>query len=169
MVNKHTVLLATGATVLLCTAAGSSDEPPRSDLDRFQGEWTLEWMERDGKKLVDDEGRNLGLRGGVTIRCVGKGKLWTLGEQEPWSIEVDSTASPKRIDITILFDTKRDADGKSKVTYKKVEGIFRIHGDTLVWCFSETEGEKRPTAFETKNGGVCMLAFKKLTPKQVGK
>src|SRR5262249_42903438 len=51
--------LATGKLeVEVHTPVGAQNRQPQqvqNDLDRVQGQWTLEWMERDGKKLVDEK------------------------------------------------------------------------------------------------------------------
>jgi uncharacterized protein (TIGR03067 family) len=117
-------------------AAGDAlDEPKAKDLAAFQGEWRVEWVERDGEKIELDADAV------YTI----KGNKWLSGKREISSIEIEPGCTPKLIDLTRLV-----ADAKKGL---KMEGIYKIDGDTMVWCCYTGEGTKqRPTEFRARRG-----------------
>ncbi len=137
-------------------APNIGEQKADQDLDILQGEWILEWIQRDGKNLVD-EGRNLGLPPGAIIKCVIKGKKWSLGEQEPISFEIDSSTTPKTIDMMFR---PAGTDGIAN-------GIYKIEGNTFICCLDEKRSAKcRPAKFETtQDSGLCMMALKKARNK----
>jgi uncharacterized protein (TIGR03067 family) len=118
------------------TAADDALEKAKAkDLAAFQGEWRVGWVERDGEKI------ELGPDAVYTI----KGNKWLLGGREISSIEIDPGTNPRLIDLTRLIN-----DGKKGF---KMEGIYKIKGDTMVWCCFTGEGVKqRPREFRAERG-----------------
>jgi uncharacterized protein (TIGR03067 family) len=125
--------------LLLCplTAAAddTSDKAKQKDFAAFQGDWRVVAVERDGEKIeLDDEAV-------FTI----KGNKWLRGEQEISSIEIDPSFMPKLLNLTRLLDDARKGF--------KMEGIYKIDGDTMVWCCYTGEGTKqRPQEFRAPQG-----------------
>src|SRR5262249_21999194 len=110
----------------LAPLTATADEPLKKakakDLAAFQGDWHVQWVERDGKKV------ELGADAVYTI----KGNKWLLGDREISSIEIDPSCNPKLLDLTRLIDDQRKGF--------KMEGIYKIEGDTMVWCCYTGEG-----------------------------
>jgi uncharacterized protein (TIGR03067 family) len=74
-----------------------------------------------------------------------KGNKWLRGGREISSIEIDPGYTPRLLDLTRLI-------GDAKKGFK-MEGIYKIEGDTMVWCCSTGEGVKqRPTEFRADRG-----------------
>jgi uncharacterized protein (TIGR03067 family) len=123
---------------LVPVTAGADDSLERAkarDLAAFQGEWRVVWVERDGKKT------ELGDDAVYTI----KGNKWLMGDREISSIDIDPGYDLKLLDLTRLIGDARKGF--------KMEGIYKIEGDTMVWCCYTGEGAKqRPTEFRAPNG-----------------
>jgi uncharacterized protein (TIGR03067 family) len=114
----------------------ADDAPDRAkDLAAFQGEWRIDWIERDGEKTELDEDAV------YTI----KGNKWLKGDRKISSIAVDPGFMPKLLDLTRLVDDERKGT--------KMEGIYKIDGDTMEWCCYTGDGTKqRPTEFRAPKG-----------------
>jgi uncharacterized protein (TIGR03067 family) len=105
------------------------------ELAAFQGEWRVDWVERDGEKI------EMGEDAVYTI----KGNKWLKGDREISSIEIDPSCMPKALDLTRLID-----DAKKGL---KMEGIYKLDGDTMEWCCYTGEGAKeRPQTFQAPQG-----------------
>jgi uncharacterized protein (TIGR03067 family) len=121
--------------LLTVAADDASKKAKAKDLAAFQGEWRVRWVERDGKKI------ELGEDAVYTI----KGNKWLRGGREISSIAIDPSCTPKLLDLTRLIKDARKG--------VKMEGIYKIKGDTMVWCVYTGEGVKeRPTEFRAKRG-----------------
>lgn len=102
----------------------------------MQGEWRLAWFERDGVKTEVEFADQMT----YTI----KGNKWLNKGIEIFYLEIDAECDPKILDLTLLV-------GKNKG--HKAEGIYKIDGDTMVWCWYDREGVKeRPLEFSAKRG-----------------
>jgi uncharacterized protein (TIGR03067 family) len=113
----------------------TSEMAKAKDLAAFQGEWRVRWVERDGEKIELDEDAV------YTIQ----GNKWLLGDREISSIEIDPGYTPRLLDLTRRVD-----DAKKGF---KMEGIYKIDGDTMVWCCYTGEGVKqRPQEFKAQRG-----------------
>ena len=115
----------------------------KTDLDRIQGEWKLEYVEINGRPQKLEHFK--------TIRLVIKGDRATLGRNEghdeTGSVKLDPTKQPKEID-----QIYRHPAGHL-LTYP---GIYKLEGDKLTICYAPhlDAGQLRPTEFETaKEGG----------------
>jgi uncharacterized protein (TIGR03067 family) len=122
--------------VLLTAAADDALEKARAkELTLLQGDWRVDWIERDGEKIELDEDAV------YTI----KGNKWLRGEREISAIEIDPSYTPKLLNLTRLID-----DAKKGFT---MEGIYKIEADTMVWCSYTGEGDKqRPQEFQAPRG-----------------
>ena len=125
--------------LLLCpltaTADDTQDKAKAKDLAAFQGDWRVVAVERDGEKIeLDDDSV-------FTI----KGNKWLRGDREISSIEIDPSFTPKLLNLTRLIDDARKGF--------KMEGIYKIDGDAMVWCCYTGEGTKlRPQEFRAPQG-----------------
>lgn len=130
------------ASLLLALALGpvaaaqdAADRTREKDLAAFQGDWRVEWVERDGERT------ELGDDSVYTI----KGNKWLKGGREISAIAIDPGFTPKLLDLTRLV-----ADGKKGL---RMEGIYKLDGDTMEWCCHTGEGARsRPTEFKAPKG-----------------
>jgi uncharacterized protein (TIGR03067 family) len=128
-------LLVLALGPLTAAADNTLERAKAKDLAAFQGEWRVRWVERDGEKT------ELGAEAVYTI----KGNKWLLGDREISSIAIDPSCNPKLLDLTRLIPDQRKGF--------KMEGIYKIEGDTMVWCCHTGEGVKqRPTEFRADRG-----------------
>jgi uncharacterized protein (TIGR03067 family) len=110
----------------------------QKDLDALQGKWRVERAEANGKK-IDDEAGNI---------VIIKGNTLDYGDEKRVApFEIDPTTKPKSINL------------KQRLDAFVYEGIYKIEGDTLVLCLSKDIGEerKRPSEFSTKPGSLTYL------------
>jgi uncharacterized protein (TIGR03067 family) len=129
------LFLALALGLLTLTADDDSEKAKSKDLAAFQGEWRVTWIERDGEKIEQDANAV------YTI----KGNKWLRGDREISSIEIDPSYTPKLLDLTRLIDDARKGF--------KMEGIYKIDGDTMEWCCYTGEGTKqRPQEFRAPQG-----------------
>lgn len=120
---------------LAAAADDATEKAKAKELAAFQGEWRVDWIERDGAKM------ELGEDAVYTI----KGNKWLKGDREISAIEIDPSLTPKLLDLTRLVN-----DAKKGF---KMEGIYKIDGDTMVWCYYTGEGVKeRPLEFRAPQG-----------------
>lgn len=125
----HRLVLLIGLLV-----AGSDDAKKtiEKDMAAMQGDWLLIAVQSDGRTVDVPPGDPFMIRGD---------KCYTEGEPNV-SLKIDPACSPKLLDLTTLAG--RD---------ETLEGIYRIEGDTLVWCWSRnTTPRERPQAFEAAKG-----------------
>jgi uncharacterized protein (TIGR03067 family) len=129
------LLLALALVLLVGAADDPAVKPKAKDLAAFQGEWRVKWIERDGEKTELDEDAV------YTI----KGNNWLKGDRVISSIALDPSCTPRLLDLTRLIDDTRKG--------VKMEGIYKIDGDTMEWCCYTGEGVKeRPTEFRAPRG-----------------
>ena len=128
-------LLMLALAPLTATAGDALDKAKAKELAAFQGEWRVNWVERDGEKTEQEQD---------AIYTI-KGNKWLRGETEISSIEIDPSPNPRLLDLTRLID-----DAKKGL---KMEGIYKLEGDTMVWCIYTGEGTKqRPLEFRAPHG-----------------
>jgi uncharacterized protein (TIGR03067 family) len=129
------LLLALALGLVTAPGDDASDKAKAQDLAAFQGVWRVDWIERDGEKTELDEDAV------YTI----KGNKWLKGDREISSIEIDPGLMPKLLDLSRLVDDVRKGS--------KIEGIYKIDGDTMQWCCYTGDGTKqRPTEFRAPKG-----------------
>ncbi len=126
MIWKPLVVVVVGLLL-----AADAKEKDKKDEDKIQGTWVLESEERDGsKKPADAEPSKL------TLNAEGKANVNSPGRSVDFTYELDATQKPKHMNITI--------DGV------KVQGIYKLDGDTLTICHGANNADDRPTDFATQ-------------------
>jgi uncharacterized protein (TIGR03067 family) len=127
----------------LVAADDSTDATAKKDLERFQGNWTLISLERDGKKSSQEEAKKFKL----TIQ----GNKFILRKDSvvisEGSFRLDPTKKPKEIDETITT-----GPNKGKIFL----AIYEINDKQHRICFA-AGGKKRPVAFASKPGSGHLL------------
>ncbi|MCI0683901.1 MAG: TIGR03067 domain-containing protein, partial [Gemmataceae bacterium] len=105
------------------------------ELKKFQGTWTVELVEAEGKEVPID------LFKGMTVTFEGDKYTVKVDDRvvQAATQKLDPSKSPKTLDGKL-------AEGLGKGTV--ILGIYEISGDTLKVCF-DPEGKKRPTEFKT--------------------
>ena len=128
-------LLIMALGLLVGATDDGSNKAKAKDLAAFQGDWRIDWIERDGEKMELEE----------QVVYTIKGNKWLRGDREISSIEIDPSFTPKLLDLTRLVNDARKGF--------KMEGIYKIDGDTMEWCCYTGEGSKqRPTEFRAPKG-----------------
>ena len=124
-------------------AADVSDDATKKDLEKFQGNWLLISLERDGKKTPPEEakkftlpiqGNKFMLRKDAVIISEG-------------TMTLDLTKKPKEIDESIT-------NGVHKGTV--YSAIYEIDDEHHKICFAAA-GKERPTAFISGNGQLLQV------------
>lgn len=129
------------------------DEAIRRELQKFQGTWTVESQELDGKPAKSIEIASRTFFCGADVFLVRKGtELLQLGVHK-----IDPSQSPKTINATIA---------KGLYQGETMLGIYEIDGDRLKVCF-EIEGQKRPGEFKTAARQGRFLTVYKRIPRPV--
>src|SRR5262245_36781500 len=98
------------------------DDAAKKDLAAMEGEWTLVAMEVDGKAV---DSKKL-----VSAKITSSKDRYTLvsrGKQHEIELKVDSSKSPKEVDMTFLDGPNKDRVGK---------GIYEITDGKLKICRS---------------------------------
>jgi uncharacterized protein (TIGR03067 family) len=113
-------------------AGGDKKDDKKDDKDALQGEWTVVSMEASGKAIEP--------KGNLVI----KGSDWTAPNGGKLTFKIDSTKSPKQLD---LAGPKKAAEW---------QGIYKIEGDKLTFCRPLVAGGERPTEFKGGDGIVLM-------------
>jgi uncharacterized protein (TIGR03067 family) len=137
--------LGLAAVVLAASLAQGGDA--KKDREKLQGTWLVKSMRIGGKDVpppVKD--------GKLTFT----GDKWTQtggGSSEKGTYKLDSTKTPKHIDVVLQLD------GKDGLT---LPGIYRLEGDTLQIAMpAKGLFSPRPTSFEDKNAAVLTLKREK--------
>ena len=146
------------ATVSLFAAVRSQgadgeakDEAVAKDLQAFKGTWRLSSKEVDGKKLGEEEIKDViatfDASGKASVRRGDK----VIGEG---TAKLDPTKKPKTIDVTF---TEGERKGQA------VLGIYEIEGDAFRVCVARP-GDERPAELSAKAGsGRTLVAYQRET------
>jgi uncharacterized protein (TIGR03067 family) len=142
-VTRSCALLLGGLLSTIATLAPADE--PKTDLDMFQGTWSIISNEESGQKAPPDAYQ--------LVRIIFNKDRYEVKEQdaiaELGSLKLDAKKAPKTVDFKI---TKGDGEGKTQL------GIYEINGDTLKLCVSMPPGStERPTAFSTEAGSNTLL------------
>jgi uncharacterized protein (TIGR03067 family) len=128
--------------------APSEGDAAKKELAKLGGTWQLVSAETDGKKLPEEQVKQIR----VVIKA-GKHTVY-FGETvvaEGVAFRIDPTKSPKEVEDTLQ-------DGR------KIRGIYELDGDTLRSCVAAPDKE-RPTEFTGKKGsGYTLRVFKRAKP-----
>src|SRR5687767_13095351 len=126
-------------TSLLITLAGQvrerSLEGHAKELEKLQGTWTITYMEVAGCNLTED---NLGKR-----ISVAKDRITFNADEDQGkdaakaTITLDTTKSPKRIDLDFNEDVTGKSNGEVKFNLgRKIVGIYEVKDKSLMLCLS---------------------------------
>ncbi len=134
-------------TILFAAITLIGAEPPtdasKKDLDRIQGQWTVQQAQRDGKDASPEA------RDKMTVKIDGN------------KLTIDDTESARAESAELTLDpSKSPATVELKVTrpghQETLQGIYKIDGDMLSICWTKNGGA-RPTEFATKAGSDQVL------------
>lgn len=141
------VLFAFGGTGV----RGGDKAAVEKELKKFQGAWTVELVEAEGKQIPIDNFK------GMTVTFEGDKYTVKVGDTviQRATQKLDPSKTPKTLDGTV-------AEGPHKGTV--ILGIYEISGDKLEVCF-DPEGKKRPREFKTAAGSQTTLAVYKRVKK----
>jgi uncharacterized protein (TIGR03067 family) len=148
---------ASFAAVIAVTALVGADEPPKKaataveELQRFQGTWTVEAWEEDGKALSSADLKKRGAFFGANVFVFRRDdKLFQAG-----TLKLDPGKSPATANFSV-----REGEGKDDVML----GIYSLEGDTLKLCF-DPKGQERPENFKPgAKDGFTLVTLKKPKP-----
>ena len=135
--------------LIVSTAHAAEPDPAKKELAGFQGEWTVESMQYNGKEMKD--------RYKISFQCKndmmtveGDGKVKK--EYAKLTLKPDGTTTPKCVDMIVAGGVQKDA---------KLEGIYELKDDELRICV-KVFGMDRPTEFKSPDGSsVALLVLKK--------
>jgi uncharacterized protein (TIGR03067 family) len=141
-------LLAISGVAFLATIVLGDDRKTdvaavQRDLQELQGEWQMQSLERDGKKLPDQLVKTYKRKvkdNRHTVTWKEQGRVLVLDTE----IILDPARSPKAVDILLLSGPFK---GKKRL------GIYKIEGDTETVCLAQP-GKDRPTSFDSKQGAI---------------
>jgi uncharacterized protein (TIGR03067 family) len=152
---RFAVWWMTGA--FLALSGVTADEPKASEgaaVKQLQGVWRPESVTVDGKK---QEGIDLDTFKGITLTIGRNRSILKAAADAPistYEMTFDASKDPK------TFDAK-EVEGLAVGSIYK--GIWKVEGDTLLWCFSLKD---RPKRFESKEGtDVTLMVQKRQKPK----
>ena len=137
------VLSMTLPLVLLsfCAAHTATDDP---DMKKLAGSYHIT------SSQVDGEQRDQKLLKSLRVEMTAKGDYTLFFDDNKvgeGTFKVDSTADPKRMDLTYAERSEYNGKFEPKITSR---GIYKIEGDKITTCFIRGEGKVYPTAFESK-------------------
>ena len=150
--------LLVGCAFSLPALLADDAKPPKDakdDLKLFQGSWKAVALETDGKKAPPEALEALNKGGGYTFKG-SELQIAEVGEKFKSSVKLDSSKSPKHIDLVV-------PEGPQKG--KTMQGIFKFEKDRLVICMRDLEAAKkgRPKEFITEaDGGLGMITLERV-------
>jgi uncharacterized protein (TIGR03067 family) len=136
------VVLLVWNDTFLAGADAAKDAAVKKDLENFQGTWTVESMELDGKPLPEEQRRK--------IKLSLKGEDFTFDNgtsSEPGLYKIDPTKDPKELNIVI---SKGEDKGKVYLV------IYKVEAGKMIQCM-ELSNKNRPREFTGKAGSGCAL------------
>ena len=107
--------------LLIAAAApgfGAEPDPSKKDLDIMQGAWTVESMLYNGKEIKDKYKISFTCKDNV-MTVQGDGKVRK--EYAKLALKLDSTTTPKCMDITVASGIQKNAE---------MEGLYELEGET---------------------------------------
>ncbi len=138
------------APALVAAAQKPKDDAVKNELRKFQGSWRIVSVEASGKKLPEEDFKEV-----VLILEGDRHTTRNGADRYSGTFAIDPGKKPKRIDF--LYD-----DGPEKG--KTARGIYEFDGDTLKICLG-LAGQERPTEFTSKPGSRHFLEVLKRQKK----
>src|SRR5262245_52663542 len=137
-------------SVLFLIGAGEAAKDAKKELEKLQGEWEVVSMDFLRNNFL------LNMRDDETITrktpLVIKGNVWTPPMTTcTLTVKIDPTKDPKELDLL------GDIDG-TEVIWR---GIYKIEGETLIFCRAHIANDERPKEFKAGEG-VCLFVFKRV-------
>jgi uncharacterized protein (TIGR03067 family) len=127
-------------------AAGAGQDPAKVELKKLEGAWTVEWVERDGKKEEPQPKVQWIITGEKLAVKVGDKTL------PQGTAKIDPTKKPKAMDIVFQAEGKKDAFS--------LPGIYELEDASLRICYG---GKERPKEFVAK-GETFIIHLKRAKP-----
>ena len=127
-------------SLVFLLGADSADEAVKRDLENFQGVWTVESMELNGKPLGEERRKK--------IKLTIKGENFTFdtgADSHEGLYKIDPAKDPKELNITI---TRGDEKGKVYLV------IYKFADDKMIQCMRQ-DNKSRPKAFTGAAGTGC--------------
>jgi uncharacterized protein (TIGR03067 family) len=127
----------------------AKEEAVAKELQAFKGTWRMNSKEVDGKKLSEEEIKDviatIDGSGKASVRCGDK----VIGEG---TAKLDPAKKPKAIDVSF---TEGDRKGTTAL------GIYEIESDAFRVCIARA-GDERPAEFSAKTGsGRTLIVYKR--------
>lgn len=120
----------------------AKDAAVKTDLENFQGTWTVVSMEMDGKPLAEDK------RQKIKLSIKGENFTFDNGDgAEPGLYKIDPTKNPKELNIVIT-----EGSDKGKVYLV----IYKFEGGKMIQCM-ELSNKDRPRQFTGRASSGCAL------------
>ncbi len=128
--------------LMLVGLLGAKDEAVEKDLVNFQGVWTVESMDLDGKPLPEENRKK------IRLTITGENFSFDNGSgAEPGLYKIDPTKEPKELNIVIT-----EGSDKGKVYLV----IYKFEAGKMIQCM-QLDNKSRPKEFTGKAGSGCAL------------
>jgi uncharacterized protein (TIGR03067 family) len=127
-------------SLVFLLGADSADQAVEKDLERFQGVWTVESMELNGKPLSEERRKK--------IRLTIKGENFTFetgADSHAGLYKIDPSQDPKELNIVI---TRGDEKGKVYLV------IYKFEDGKMIQCMRQ-DNKSRPKSFTGAAGSGC--------------
>ena len=131
----HKLIIAVAAAGACAVSTMAHAE---TDAERFQGNWTVQKMTRQGKDLPEEKVKEL------RVTFEGDKFLAKRGDKvaESSTFTLDETKNPKTIDMLPANKTEK----------RPAQGIYKLEGDKLSMLWRK-EGGERPADFDATKVG----------------
>lgn len=143
------IALALSALTTALTAAPVPKEKEKTkDEEVILGKWSTEKVDREGAKAPGAGVQNRT----YVFEKDGKLTIDIGGQEAAIEFKLDSSASPKTIDLIMK------ADAKNTIV---IPGIYELDGDSLKICLCEKSKPVRPTEMKAVGPGVGVITFQR--------